>query len=144
MLVQLILKSKAGAAVVTVAPNASVADAAAVLSDKGIGTVVVSSDGKTAEGILSERDIVRELGKSGSGCLGKPVSAYMTTKLVTCSRQSNVEDILQQMTTGRFRHMPVVEDGEMVGLVSLGDVVKAQLAEIAMEKNALEGMIMGH
>ncbi|GAA6198262.1 CBS domain-containing protein [Pseudophaeobacter sp.] len=144
MLVQLILKSKAGAAVVTVAPNASVADAAALLSDKGIGTVVVSSDGKTAEGILSERDIVRELGKSGSGCLGKPVSAYMTTKLVTCSRQSNVEDILQQMTTGRFRHMPVVEDGEMVGLVSLGDVVKAQLAEIAMEKNALEGMIMGH
>ena len=144
MLVQFILKSKAGAAVVTVAPNASVADAAALLSDKGIGTVVVSSDGKTAEGILSERDIVRELGKSGSGCLGKPVSAYMTTKLVTCSRQSNVEDILQQMTTGRFRHMPVVEDGEMVGLVSLGDVVKAQLAEIAMEKNALEGMIMGH
>ena len=144
MLVQLILKSKAGAAVVTVAPNASVEDEAALLSDKGIGTVVVSSDGKTAEGILSERDIVRELGKSGSGCLGKPVSAYMTTKLVTCSRQSNVEDILQQMTTGRFRHMPVVEDGEMVGLVSLGDVVKAQLAEIAMEKNALEGMIMGH
>ncbi|WP_122073833.1 CBS domain-containing protein [Pseudophaeobacter sp. EL27] len=144
MLVQLILKSKAGAAVVTVAPDASVADAAALLSDKGIGTVVVSSDGQTAEGILSERDIVRELGTSGSGCLQKPVSAYMTTKLVTCSSQSNVEDILKQMTAGRFRHMPVVEDGKMVGLVSLGDVVKAQLAEIAMEKDALEGMIMGH
>ncbi|MEP4038868.1 CBS domain-containing protein [Pseudophaeobacter sp.] len=144
MLVQLILKSKAGAAVVTVAPDASVADAAALLSDKGIGTVVVSSDGQTAEGILSERDIVRELGTSGSGCLQKPVSAYMTTKLVTCSSQSNVEDILKQMTEGRFRHMPVVEDGKMVGLVSLGDVVKAQLAEIAMEKDALEGMIMGH
>lgn len=144
MLVQLILKSKAGAAVVTVAPEASVADAARLLSDKGIGTVVVSADGETADGILSERDIVRELGKNGSGCLGKPVSAYMTTKLVTCSSQSNVEDILQQMTAGRFRHMPVVEDGKIVGLVSLGDVVKAQLAEIAMEKNALEGMIMGH
>ncbi len=144
MLVQLILKSKAGAAVVTVAPDASVADAAALLSDKGIGTVVVSSDGQTAEGILSERDIVRELGTSGSGCLQKPVSAYMTTKLVTCSSQSNVEDILKQMTAGRFRHMPVVEDGKMIGLVSLGDVVKAQLAEIAMEKDALEGMIMGH
>ena len=75
MLVQLILKSKAGAAVVTVAPDASVADAAALLSDKGIGTVVVSSDGQTADGILSERDIVRELGTSGSGCLQKPVSA---------------------------------------------------------------------
>lgn len=144
MLVQLILKSKAGAAVVTVAPDASVADAANLLSDKGIGTVVVSSDGETAEGILSERDIVRELGKSGSGCLSEPVSSYMTTELVTCSGQSNVEDILKQMTTGRFRHMPVLEDGKMVGLVSLGDVVKAQLAEIAMEKNALEGMIMGH
>ncbi|EAQ44660.1 MAG: histidine kinase [Roseobacter sp. MedPE-SWde] len=144
MLVQLILKSKAGAAVVTVAPDASVADAAALLSDKGIGTVVVSSDGQTADGILSERDIVRELGTSGSGCLQKPVSAYMTTKLVTCSSQSNVEDVLKQMTEGRFRHMPVVEDGKMVGLVSLGDVVKAQLAEIAMEKDALAGMIMGH
>ncbi|CUH89717.1 Arabinose 5-phosphate isomerase GutQ [Phaeobacter sp. CECT 5382] len=144
MLVQLILKSKAGAAVVTVAPDASVADAANLLSDKGIGTVVVSSDGQSADGILSERDIVRELGKSGSGCLAKPVSAYMTTKLVTCTLQSNVEDVLKQMTKGRFRHMPVVEDGKMVGLVSLGDVVKAQLAEIAMEKDALEGMIMGH
>lgn len=144
MLVQLILKSKAGAAVVTVTPDASVADAARLLSDKGIGTVVVSSDGETAEGILSERDIVRELGKSGSGCLSEPVSTYMTSKLVTCSSQSNVEDVLKQMTEGRFRHMPVVEDGKMVGLVSLGDVVKAQLAEIAMEKNALEGMIMGH
>jgi CBS domain-containing protein len=144
MLVQLILKSKAGAAVVTVGPDASVAEAATLLSDMGIGTVVVSSDGETADGILSERDIVRELGKNGSGCLEKPVSAYMTTKLVTCSSQSNVEDVLQQMTAGRFRHMPVVEDGKIVGLVSLGDVVKAQLTEIAMEKNALEGMIMGH
>jgi CBS domain-containing protein len=110
----------------------------------GIGPVVVSTDGETADGILSERDIVRELGKNGSGCLEKPVSAYMTTKLVTCSSQSNVEDVLQQMTAGRFRHMPVVEDGKIVGLVSLGDVVKAQLTEIAMEKDALEGMIMGH
>ncbi|MEP2716565.1 CBS domain-containing protein [Pseudophaeobacter sp.] len=144
MLVQLILKSKAGAAVVTIAPDASVADAANLLSDKGIGTVVVSADGESADGILSERDIVRELGKSGSGCLNKSVSDYMTTKLVTCSSQSNVEEVLKQMTTGRFRHMPVVEDGKVVGLVSLGDVVKAQLAEIAMEKDALEGMIMGH
>ena len=144
MLVQFILKSKAGIPVVTVSPDASVADAAALLSDKKIGTVVVSSDGQTAEGILSERDIVRELGTSGSGCLQKPVSAYMTSKLVTCSSQSNVENVLQQMTEGRFRHMPVVEDGKMIGLVSLGDVVKAQLTEIAMEKDALEGMIRGH
>jgi predicted transcriptional regulator len=68
----------------------------------------------------------------------------MTRKLVTCTSQSNVEEVLQQMTEGRFRHMPVVEEGKLIGLVSLGDVVKAQLAEVAMEKDALEGMIMGH
>jgi CBS domain-containing protein len=144
MLVQSILKSKAEAGVVTIAPGASVSEAAQLLAQKGIGTVVVSTDGQTAEGILSERDIVRELGKSGSGCLSRQVKDYMTAKLVTCTSQSNVEDVLKQMTDGRFRHMPVVEDGKMVGLISLGDVVKAKLAEVAMEKDALEGMIMGH
>ncbi|ATF18212.1 CBS domain-containing protein [Phaeobacter gallaeciensis] len=144
MLVQLILKSKASSGVVTIAPEATISEAAKLLGDHKIGTVVVSSDGETADGILSERDIVRELARSGSGCLSKPTSEYMTRKLVTCTSQSNVEDVLKQMTAGRFRHMPVVEDGKLIGLVSLGDVVKAQLAEVAMEKDALEGMIMGH
>ncbi|MGR3759578.1 CBS domain-containing protein [Roseobacteraceae bacterium NS-SX3] len=145
MLVQLILKSKASGGVVTIASDASVSDAAKLLSEHKIGTVVVSDDGgETAAGILSERDIVRELARTGSGCLLKPVSDYMTRKLVTCTQQSKVSDVLQQMTDGRFRHMPVVEDGKMIGLVSLGDVVKAQLSEVAMEKDALEGMIMGH
>jgi len=144
MLVQSILKSKASAGVVTISPEAPVSDAAKLLAEKGIGTVVVSSDNETAEGILSERDIEIVLGKSGSGCLTCKVKDYMTSKLVTCTSESNVEDILQQMTEGRFRHMPVVEGGKMVGLISLGDVVKAKLAEVAMEKDALEGMIMGH
>lgn len=144
MLVQSILKSKAKAGVVTISPEAPVADAAKLLAEKGIGTVVVSSDDETALGILSERDIVRELGKSGSGCLSCQVKDYMTSKLVTCTSHSNVEEVLQQMTDGRFRHMPVIEEGKMVGLISLGDVVKAKLAEVAMEKDALEGMIMGH
>ena len=74
----------------------------------------------------------------------QPVSAYMTSKLVTCTSQASAEEILTQMTEGRFRHMPVVEDGKLTGLVTLGDVVKAQLSELAMEKQALEGMIMGH
>ena len=100
--------------------------------------------GQTAAGILSERDIVRELAASGSGCLQEPVNAYMTKELVTASRQDTVQDIMTRMTDGRFRHMPVVEDGRLVGIVTLGDVVKAQLAELAMEKDALEGMIMGH
>jgi len=145
MLVQLILKSKAGSGVETVPSSTSVSDAAVILTEKKIGTVVVSDDGgKTAAGILSERDIVRELAKSGGGCLTKPVGDYMTSDLVTCTSQTNVSEVLAMMTEGRFRHVPVVEDGEMVGLVSIGDVVKAQLSQLAMEKDALEGMIMGH
>ncbi|MBO9445189.1 CBS domain-containing protein [Ruegeria sp. R14_0] len=145
MLVQAILKSKATGGVVTVAPTITVSDASKILSEKRIGTVVVSEDGgETAMGILSERDIVRELAASGSGCLNQPVSAYMTHDLVTATQQDTVQDIMSRMTEGRFRHMPVVEEGKLVGIVTLGDVVKAQLAELAMEKDALQGMIMGH
>ncbi|MQY41597.1 CBS domain-containing protein [Epibacterium sp. SM1969] len=143
MLVQLILKSKASASVHTVAPNATVSQAASILAKHRIGTVVVSSDGTKADGILSERDIVRELSQTGSGCLSEPVSSYMTKDLVTCSKDSNVQDVLRQMTEGRFRHMPVLEEGKLVGIVTLGDVVKAQLSELEMEKDALEGMIRG-
>ncbi|WP_050603482.1 CBS domain-containing protein [Ruegeria sp. 6PALISEP08] len=145
MLVQAILKSKATDGVVTVAPTATVSEVSKILAEKRIGTVVISEDGgETASGILSERDIVRELAGSGSGCLNQPVKSYMTQELVTTTRQATVEDIMSRMTEGRFRHMPVVEDGKLVGIVTLGDVVKAQLAELAMEKDALEGMIMGH
>ncbi|MEX0283589.1 MAG: CBS domain-containing protein [Paracoccaceae bacterium] len=144
MLVHQILKSKPTEGVVSVASTATVAEASRLLSDKGIGTVLVSDDGETAMGILSERDIVRNLGRSGSGCLEHPVSRYMTKKLVTCTRQTTAQEIMKQMTDGRFRHVPVVEEDKLIGLVSLGDVVKAQLAELEMEKEALEGMIMGH
>ncbi len=144
MLVKSILNSKDVAEVITISPEASIAEAAKLLSDHGIGTVVVSSDKKSALGILSERDIVRQLAKVGSVCMEHKVEEYMTKKLVTCVQDSNVEDALKKMTEGRFRHMPVVEEGVLVGIISLGDVVKAQLAEVAMEKSALEGMIMGH
>ena len=143
MTVAKILKSKGTDDVVTVTPGTSVADAARVLSEKRIGSVVVSPDGKRAVGILSERDIVREIGKRGPGCLGETVDDMMTTKIVTCTREDKVEHVLSEMTKGRFRHMPVVDDGEMVGLITLGDVVKYRLTELAMEKDALEGMIMG-
>ncbi|WP_120635340.1 CBS domain-containing protein [Ruegeria sp. EL01] len=145
MLVQAILKSKAAGGVVTVGSTATVSEAAKILAEKRIGTVVISDDdGQTASGILSERDIVRELAKNGSGCLTQPVSSYMTQKLITATRQTTVQDIMSRMTEGRFRHMPIVEEGKLVGIVTLGDVVKAQLTELAMEKDALEGMIMGH
>jgi len=144
MLVSQILKSKSDDAVVTSLPSLKVSQAARILSDKRIGTLVISDDGKTPLGILSERDIVRELGKQGGGCLDLTVDQLMTKKLVTCSLDDRTDAILQKMTDGRFRHMPVLKDGALVGLISLGDVVKARMTQLAMEKDALEGMIMGH
>ena len=144
MQVYQILKSKSDDKVVTVPPGTLVSEAAKILADRKIGTVVVSPDGEIASGILSERDIVREIAKRGATCLSDTVDTYMTSKLVTCTRNESADNVLQMMTKGRFRHMPVVEDGVMVGLVTIGDVVKARLSELAMEKNALEGMIMGH
>ncbi len=144
MLVQQILNSKASNAVVTVKPGTLVRDAAQILADKRIGTVIVSANGDTADGILSERDIVRELAAHGAGCLGEKVDDFMTAKLVTCTSAESADDVLKKMTDGRFRHMPVVEEGKLVGLITLGDAVKARLSQLSMEKDALEGMIMGH
>ncbi|MBL4927972.1 CBS domain-containing protein [Fuscibacter oryzae] len=143
MLVSQILKSKSDDGVVTVQPSATLATVAELLSSRKIGAVVVSADGKHVAGILSERDIVRELGKRGPACLSDKVDSVMTARVVTCSRGDDAQVVLQKMTDGRFRHLPVVEGTEMVGLISIGDVVKARLAELAMEKDALEGMIKG-
>ena len=144
MLVYQILKSKSDDVVVTVKSGSLVAEAAKILSDRKIGTVVISQTGKDAKGILSERDIVRAIANRGASCLMDKVDTYMTSKLVTCSRDESAGNVLKMMTEGRFRHMPVVEAGDMVGLITIGDVVKARLSELAMEKDALEGMIMGH
>jgi CBS domain-containing protein len=143
MLVQQILKSKSDDGVVTIAPETSLAEAARTLAQRRIGALVVSPDGKRAVGILSERDIVRELAAKGAGCLMEPVQAVMTRAIVTCARDDNSDAILSRMTEGRFRHIPVVDGDTMVGLISIGDVVKAQIQELAMEKEALEGMIKG-
>ena len=144
MLVQQILKSKGVAEVLTMTPDASVSDAAKQLSSRRIGTVVVSRDGKQPDGIVSERDIVREIGRRGPGCLSDRLDAIMTANPVTCTVHDAADQVLAKMTEGRFRHMPVVEGAEMVGMISLGDVVKARLSEVSMEKDALEGMIMGY
>lgn len=143
MLVSQILKSKSDEGVVTVPPGTSVAKVAEVLSARRIGAIVVSVDGKTMLGIVSERDVVRELGRRGSACLTDSVESIMTARVVTCARSDRTTDVMQKMTDGRFRHMPVMEGAEMVGLVSIGDVVKSRLSELSMEKDALEGMIKG-
>lgn len=139
-----ILKSKADEGVVTVVPGSDLGAAAKILAERKIGTVVVSPDGEIAVGILSERDIVRELARVGASCLGHSVEDHMTSNLVTCTRDDSADLVLSKMTQGRFRHMPVVEDNQLVGLITLGDVVKARLLEVSMEKEALESMIMGH
>jgi CBS domain-containing protein len=144
MLVSHILQSKADESVVTVLPSTTIAQAAQMLSERRIGTLIISRDGRAADGIISERDIVRQLGLAGAACLNDPVTEIMTAKLVTCTRDMRADGVLEQMTEGRFRHMPVLEEGALVGLISLGDVVKARLMELAMEKDALEGMIRGH
>jgi len=144
MLVSQILASKSIQEVATIAPGASVAEAAGQLSAKRIGALVVSEDGNAVQGIVSERDIVRELGRKGPACMSETVAELMTKKIVTCGKDETADRVLQKMTEGRFRHIPVVEGDAMVGLISIGDVVKARLSELSMEKDALEGMIMGH
>lgn len=144
MLVSQILKTKSDDAVFTSPPTMLISEAAKMLSDKKIGTLVISKNGKTPDGILSERDIVRELGNQGGDCLNLTVDKLMTSELVTCSLDDRADAILQKMTDGRFRHMPVLKDDVLVGLISLGDVVNARLLELSMEKDALQGMIMGH
>lgn len=139
-----ILRTKSAAGVETVDPKEKVARVATVLSGKRIGTVVVSSDGKSPDGILSERDIVREIGRRGHGCLDETAADLMTVKVQTCGPNDSAEDVLKTMTEGRFRHMPVMDGGAMIGLISLGDVVKSQLRELEREKEALTDMIMGH
>ena len=143
MLVSQILKSKSDDGVITVPPGTTVGKAAEVLSARRIGALIVSPDGRRVAGIVSERDVVRELGRRGPACLTDTVDSIMTAKIVACSRNDRTDDVLQKMTDGRFRHMPVMEGDQMVGLISIGDVVKARLMELSADKDALEGMIKG-
>ena len=143
MLVQQILASKPKSGVVTVPSSATLAQAVAVLAEHRIGAVVVSEDGAGVAGILSERDVVRELGRHGPPCLAFSVERVMTSKIITCTAVDAVTDVMQKMTDGRFRHLPVMDGSRMIGLISIGDAVKARLSELSMEKDALEGMIKG-
>ncbi len=143
MLVQQILKGKTSQEIETIPSSSTVSDATSILSNKRIGALIVSDDGETVAGMFSERDIVRELGKRGTGCLSDCVADIMSKKIITCGKDETADAVLQKMTDGRFRHMPVLKDGKLIGLISIGDVVQARLSEMAMENQALEGMIKG-
>lgn len=140
MIVAQMLKGKGGR-VITVAPDDTVAKAAALLAENRIGAVVVSGGGGSIAGILSERDIVRHLAAHGAACLDAPVRDLMTVKVVTCRLNDSVNEIMARMSQGRFRHLPVVEHGALTGIISIGDVVKARVAEIETEAQALREYI---
>lgn len=144
MLISQILKDKPTQEVHKVPPGTSVAEAARKLSELRIGGLIVSEGEAKPVGIVTERDIVRELGKRGAACMQDKVDDIMTRELITCAPGDRAIKVLQTMTEYRFRHMPVMEDGQMVGLVSIGDVVKARLEELASQADALKNMIMGY
>jgi CBS domain-containing protein len=135
-----VLRTK-GDLVVTVAPDRSVTDLLDLLSEHGVGALVVSTDGTTVEGIVSERDVVRRLQEHGADLLGKPVSDIMTANVHTADPETDLEDLLGVMTERRFRHVPVLSDGALVGIVSIGDAVKARMDHLQHERDQMEAYI---
>lgn len=135
------LLSDKGREVISVQPHRTLAEAIRTLSEKRIGAVVVMGADGALAGILSERDIIRALGELGAGALESAVSRSMTSKVVTCRPQTSVDELMEIMTTGRFRHVPVVENGRVTGLVSIGDVVKHRVAAIEAESKAMRDYI---
>src|SRR6476646_8258998 len=139
MTVRAILDTK-GHNVQSVEPDAKLSAAVTILGARKIGAVLVMSNGRI-EGILSERDIVRVLGERGAAVLDEPVSAVMTRKVVSCKQSDTVAGIMEMMTSGKFRHLPVVEDGRLAGLISIGDIVKWRVREYEAEQEALREYI---
>ncbi len=139
MNVRQILEQK-GRDVATFGPDATLSEATALLAEKKIGALVVVTE-ETIVGILSERDAVRAIAYHGASALDRPLSDFMTSDVKNCSENSTVEEVMDQMTDGRFRHLPVVEDGKMVGIISIGDVVKRRIRQAQEEADSLKQYI---
>ena len=140
MTVEHILAAK-GRNVVTIEPERTLAEAARLLDEKRIGAVVVSDADHAVLGIFSERDIVKAVARGGAAALDEPVSRHMTTKVITCTGRSAISELMEIMTAQKFRHVPIIEDGRLNGIVSIGDIVKHRLAEIEAEHQALREYI---
>lgn len=140
MQVSVVLQTK-GSEVVTVPTGASIADVAAVLSTRRIGAVVVTDDGASIAGVLSERDIVRALARDGGAVLDAAASSLMTAEVVTCEPDTTLDSLMATMTERRIRHVPVLVDGRLEGLVSIGDVVKHHIATLEHETQAMHDYI---
>lgn len=126
-----------GRAVATARPDHTLTHIASELTRKGIGAIVVVNDRDEVIGIVSERDIVRAISSGGTGVLNRPAEDFMTRDVVTCGECSTIDELMGVMTKGRFRHIPVVDSGRLVGIVSIGDVVKHHIAEVEMEVSAM-------
>jgi CBS domain-containing protein len=133
--------TRKGRAVSTVEPHSTLADVIAVLGAKHIGALIVADSSGTMLGIVSERDIVRAIADHGADALQDPVSHVMTKNVVTASEDDSVIEIAQKMSNGRFRHMPVLKDGRIVGIVSTGDAIKYRLEQMEQEQSALREYI---
>lgn len=137
-----LLKSK-GTEVISVKPDDTIASAVSLLKEKNFGALVVSSDGTAVDGIVSERDIVRHLDMRGGALLEDSVSSIATSTVTTCGTADSVDSLMSMMTEGRFRHIPVVDDGRLVGVVSIGDVVRATVAHLEATNQQLNSYITG-
>ncbi|MBK8470381.1 MAG: CBS domain-containing protein [Candidatus Phosphoribacter sp.] len=135
-----VLRSK-GTMVVTIRPDETVERLLEMLDDRGIGALVVSEDGNTVGGIVSERDVVRQLRRRGSEVLAGPVSEIMTREVTTCSPDDDVESLAGTMTMQRIRHVPVLDDGRLSAIVSIGDIVKHRISDLQAERDHLAGYI---
>lgn len=140
MNVATILKAK-GRAVTTARPDTTLLEVAQKLAAKRIGAVVVVGDNGAVAGIISERDLIRAIGDRGMAALSAPVAEFMTRAVISCSENSVVDELMETMTNGRFRHLPVMEEGALVGIVSIGDVVKFHVAEVEMEVSAMRNYL---
>ena len=143
MRVEDIIAAKPHQSVFTIKKSNSIDEAVSELANRKVGALVVSDDGKTLDGILSERDIISEMGKRGTACLADTVGDLMTGTVSCCGTSDTADKVLETMTEGRFRHMPILDDGKIIGLISIGDVVKARLDEMARENSAMVDMIRG-
>jgi len=142
MNVETILRNK-GNRVTTIRSDATIADAVEALRRHGIGALVVSNDGAGVDGILSERDVVASLADDGAMLLSRPVAEVMTRAVLTCEPQDTVAELMAEMTNRRIRHFPVVENGKLCGIISIGDVVKSRLDEMEFEASSLRSFIAG-
>ncbi len=133
--------AKKGSNVFSLSANTSVSDVVSILTEKRIGAVLIANDDDTVAGILSERDIVRSLARKGAGILNDPASEHMTKNVISCSENDAITSLMEKMSQGRFRHIPVLKDGKLAGVVSIGDVVKMRIEQAEKEAEDIRSYI---